>query len=403
MTFPRRQTFVSAWITTFLYNFAWGILFPLRYVYIHDQGIPLIAVGTLATAGSVGYSISSLTFGNLSDRIGKRKPLLIAALVICSVSYGLYQTTTSYAGFFALVVLDMSMIGAYSLMMNAIVTEILPKDSRGRVYGRYRVSGTLGYALAAGLIGVVTGRFGISAVFIIAALFVGLSGITALFLRESDTEPAQGHEKEIPAGKRPTFKTSLGTILATGFIWILIADLISTIGLQTASPFQNIYYQDVLRISEGQIGTLAMIAVLAEIPAMLLLTPLSDRVGRLPVILITYLVPAVVFLIIYFSSDYLGLIFAHSLLGLSIVRYTVGAALITDWFPRNLRGTILGAQAITFGVGGFIAPSLGGVLAEYSGIRLVFIVASALNFLAAGVFIISSKHNSQEQAHEQWV
>lgn len=396
MTISRRQTFASAWITTFLYNFAWGILFPLRYVYIHDQGIPLIAVGTLATAGSVGYSLSSLAFGNLSDRIGKRKPLMIAALFLCAISFGLYRKTTSYAGFFALVVLDMSMIGAYSLMMNAIVTEILPEGSRGKVFGRYRVSGTLGYALAAGLIGLVTGRFGISAVFVIAAIFVGFSGVTAIFLKESGFKTADKKVPESSGGNQATFKDSLGTILATGFIWILIADLVSTIGLQTASPFQNIYYQDVLQISEGQIGTLAMIAVLAEIPAMLLLTPLSDRVGRLPVILITYLVPAIVFLIIYFSTDYLGLILAHSLLGLSIVRYTVGAALITDWFPRNLRGTILGAQAITFGVGGFIAPSLGGVLAEFSGIQLVFIVASVLNFVAAGIFIISSRYNQQE-------
>ncbi len=398
MTFPRSRTFASAWITTFLFNFAWGILFPLRYVYIHDQGIPLIAVGTLATAGSVGYSLSSLTFGNLSDRLGRRKPLLIGTLTVCAVSFGLYTTTSSYAGFFALVVLDMAMIGAYSLMMNAIVTEILPQGSRGKVFGRYRVSGTLGYALAASLIGLVTGRYGISAVFVIAAIFVGLSGVTALFLNEQSPSPEELSRKTDQ--KKATLRDSLGTILATGFIWILIADLVSTIGLQTASPFQNIYYQEVLRISEGQIGTLAMIAVLAEIPAMLLLTPLSDRVGRLPVILITYLVPTVVFLIIYFSTDYLGLILAHSLLGLSIVRYTVGAALITDWFPRNLRGTILGAQAITFGVGGFIAPSLGGVLAEFSGIRLVFIVAAALNFIAAAIFIISSRHNQQDQALE---
>lgn len=379
-----RVTFGAAWVATFLINIAWGSTFPLLNVYIHDRGVSLLLIGTLSTAGSVAFSLAGILFGRLSDRLGRRRELIMVMLLVGAAGLAGYLWARTFLHFLALSLIDMAMIGGYTVLIDTLVTSILPEKQRGGDFGRYRISGSLGFALAGALLGSVTGAFGIEAVFVIAALAQAAAAVAIIFTRE----PA----RVVPLAATPAVGEGLWrTLTRTGLLWLLAADLVAIFGAQLAYPFMNIYTVERFGASANDLGWLSTIGVLAEIPAMLGLGRLSDRLGRGSILAFGFLTSALSWLLVYAAPGLWLMYVARPLMGISIIRYTVGVALISDRVPYEQRATLLGLSNLTFGAGGLIAPSIGGLFAESLGIRQVFLVAFVVQALATLLFVLTMR------------
>ncbi len=377
-----RRTFAAGWMATFFVNVAWGITFPLKNIYIYDHGISLVLIGTLATASAVSFSLGSFGLGRISDMLRKPRVIIILALLLSTTSSMLYLVANSYPHFFALSIIDMVMAGGYAVLIDTVVTSVLPKHRSGRGFGSYRISGSIGFALAAFLIGPVTNAFEIRAIFVIGAIGYAFAAIAASFMLDHHVE-ADG-EKE---SKTLPGRNSLQILVATGLIWFVIANFISIAGEQAAYPFLNIYLRDELGAATATIGLLSTVRVLAEIPAMLGLGRLSDRFGRSPILIAGFTTITFSWLLIYLAPDLPLIFIGLPLAGTSIVRYSVGISLISDRVPYKQRATVMGLINLTFGVGGIIAPTLGGMIAENYSARSTFALAFGIDLFATLLFI----------------
>jgi MFS family permease len=377
-----RRTFAAGWLATFFVNIAWGITFPLKNIYIHDQDISLVLIGTLATAGAISFSLGSFGLARVSDVLQRRKVIIIVALLLSTISSIFYLIANSYPQFLALSIIDMVMAGGYAVLIDTVITSVLPQQTSGRGFGAYRISGSIGFALAAILIGPVTEIFEVRAIFVIGAVGYTLAAIAASFMLEKRV--ADGQESET---KAHSTGSTLQTLILTGLIWLVIADFIAIAGEQAAYPFLNIYIQDELGATNATIGLLSTIRVLAEIPAMLGLGRLSDRVGRAPVLIYGFAAITLSWLLIYLAPDLTLIFIGLPLAGSSIVRYTVGVSFISDRVPNKQRATVMGLINMTFGVGGIIAPTLGGMIAENFGARNTFALALFIGIFATLLFI----------------
>jgi PPP family 3-phenylpropionic acid transporter len=364
-------------------TFAGGVIFPLRNVFIHDQGISLVLIGTLSTGGSMALSGSSFVVGRLSDWLGRRRHLAVGLLIMASATSLGFLRARDYNQFFWLTVLDMAGVGGYSLLIDAIVTSALPEKNRGGGFGGYRISGSLGFAVASAMLGFISSRFGIRAIFAVAAVAYAGAAVAASLMVEAETRRTS---PALDVGRRPGF---LRTLIFTGLIWFVLADLIAMIGGQIAFPFMNIYLDQALGASAGQIGFLSTVGVLAEIPAMLILGRLSDRYGRGPILVFGFLTTCLSWLLVYGATGLPLVYLARVLSGMGIVRYSVGIALLTDRAPNTYLGTLLSLSSLSFGLGGMIGPILGGLVAETAGVRPVFLLAAVVEVAATVLFMRS--------------
>ena len=371
------------------------MIFPLKSIYIHDQGITLAQIGTLATAGAIAFSVGGLAISNLSDRLGKRRGLIILLLISSAAVLLAYLGAETYFQFLVLSVLDMGMLGGYIILIDASVSTILPPGGRGGGFGWYRISGSIGFALAALSLGLVTTTFGIASIFVIGAGALLLASTATAFMVEAPPQP----DDPVLEIHRPRYRFHIVKILlASGLAWFVAADLITMFGAQIAFPYQNIYIHDVLGATAGQIGRIATIGVLAEIPSMLLLGNLSDRVGRGPVLMIGFLAGSFSWLLIFIAQDLLLVYLAVVLNGVAFVRYSVGVALITDRAPENQRATLMSLSNINFGLGGIFGPMIGAAIVARLQIRAVFLVAFCVNALGSLVYLVQVVRERQHQA-----
>jgi MFS family permease len=383
-----RRSFIAAWISTLLFNMSWGVVYPIRNVYIHDLGYSLVLIGALSTTASISLSISGLIYGRFSDRLGKRKSLIVFSMGAAALVYLGYLVADSYIAFVIIILLESWLLGGYSILVDTLVTSILPEEQRGRMFGRYRISGSIGYAIASALLGTLTTAFGMRAPFAFAFFAVGLAGVAFLFIKE--TPSSTPHER---SANLISMRSLWKTLLKTGVVWLVIADFIATFGAQMAFPFQSIYYKDNLGANAGQIGLFATVSVLCEIPAMLWLGSLSDRYGRIPILTIGFITTTLTWLLIFLAPSLTWIYFASALNGVGIIRHSTGVTLIADRVDYNERGTLLGLSYAMYGVAGLIAPTLGGIAAEWIGPRSIFMIAAIFSAAAVVFFVVTMRRN----------
>ncbi len=163
----------------------WG-LFPLLFA---AAGLDLVGVGLLAAVYPAVWGVGQLATGALSDRAGRKGPVVIGmwlqAAAIAGVLFG--RGFGPWAVAMGLLGLGTALV--YPTLL-AAVSDVAHPNWRGSAVGVYRLWRDTGYAVGAGLAGVLADAFGMGwAVGGVAALTF-LSGLVAL-VRMRETLPAR--------------------------------------------------------------------------------------------------------------------------------------------------------------------------------------------------------------------
>ena len=111
---------------------------------------------------------------------------------------------------------------------------------------------------------------------------------------------------------------------------------------------------------------------------------LSDKYGRIPILLISQIGTVIAFLILGFAGQVWLLFFARILDGITGGNIIVAQAYVTDITPREKRTEALGYIFAAFGVGFIIGPAVGGILAHYFSYETPYIFAA----IAATIVVI---------------
>ena len=106
---------------------------------------------------------------------------------------------------------------------------------------------------------------------------------------------------------------------------------------------------------------------------------LSDKYGRVPILIISQIGTAISFLMIAFAPNAAMLFAARILDGITGGNIIVAQAYVTDITPKEKRTQALGYIFAVFGVGFMFGPVLGGGLARF-GVRVPYIVAAVAAF-----------------------
>ncbi len=168
--------------------------------------------------------------------------------------------------------------------------------------------------------------------------------------------------------KFSTIDRRLLTILLIVFVQMLGASLIL--------PILPLYAQRTFQMTPELITLLVSSFFAAQFLAGPYIGRLSDRYGRIPVLIVSQIGTVISFVMLAFAPNFSWLFTARILDGITGGNLIVAQAYITDITPREKRTEFLGYIFAAFGLGFMFGPALGGVLAAAYGATMPFLVAA---------------------------
>ncbi len=150
----------------------WGLLPVLLMTYGYDQ----LHIGQVTATYPVIWGLGQVFTGKMSDHVSKKK-MLVTGMLLQAGAILLYPF---FQGFGVLVALSV-LLGAgtaivYPVFLSAIAEASHPVQ-RAESLGTFRLWRDLGYAIGAVISGLVSDFFGLSAAFVLTAVFTALSSL----------------------------------------------------------------------------------------------------------------------------------------------------------------------------------------------------------------------------------
>ena len=186
------------------------------------------------------------------------------------------------------------------------------------------------------------------------------------------------------------------------FAFVFFLLLIDSIGMRMIFPETASIISEVGNVSLDKAATYSgwMMSIYAVLQLTLspVLGGLSDRFGRRPLLLLSFIGSLMNYLILSFADSITFLFIGRIIGGLCGASLTAGFAYMADISTPEKRARDFGLVGSAIGLGFIIGPFLGGVLSEY-GTRIPFIAAAILSFFAliCGFFFIPESLKSENR------
>jgi MFS family permease len=147
-------------LTRFMRLFAYGSLSVVLVFYLIGLGLNASQTGLLLTLTLVGDTVISLYLTTRADRIGRRRMLIVGAILMAAA--GLAFTCTSnlvlliIAGTIGVISPSGNEVGPFLSIEQAALSHVVPDRSRTEVFAWYTLAGSLATAMGALFAGTIT-------------------------------------------------------------------------------------------------------------------------------------------------------------------------------------------------------------------------------------------------------
>lgn len=180
---------------------------------------------------------------------------------------------------------------------------------------------------------------------------------------------------------------------------ILLIVFVQMVGASLILPILPLYAQGEFGLSPQAITLLASAFFASQFVAGPFLGRVSDRVGRVPVLLVSQLGTVIAFAALGAAPAAWVLYAARILDGLTGGNIIVAQAYVTDITPPERRSEALGLIFAAFGISFFIGPALGGLALQAFGPRVPYYLAAvaALVTLLLTWFTLDESQDEEER------
>jgi MFS family permease len=360
---------------SFLTDVASDMTYPLLPLFLATTlGASATAVGAIEGAAESAAALLKLASGWLSDRVPRRKPLILAGYGIASLIRPLIGLAQSASQVLAIRVADRVGKGIRGAPRDALIADSVDPAIRGRAFGFHRAADHAG-AVVGPLLAFALLRWGgldLRDVFLLTAIPGALAVAAVVFgVREVPRETAKTSRKldlRAPLGKR--------------FWSFLTVLLIFTLGNST-DAFLLLRARD-LGIDAALIPILwALLHVVKALSS----TPggaLSDRIGRKPLLIAGWVLYAAVYFALSRADAAWQVWALFAVYGVYFgLTEGVEKALVADLVPADRRGTAFGWYNLAMGVGALPASLIFGMIWDRAGAPVAFGFGAIMALIAA--------------------
>ncbi|MEK7239968.1 MAG: MFS transporter [Gemmatimonadota bacterium] len=381
------------------------MIYPLLPAFLTATlGVGAAWVGVIEGAADAVASLLKLASGWWSDRMPRRKPLVVWGYGIASVLRPLIGLTVAAWQVLAIRVGDRVGKGIRGAPRDAMIADAVPANERGRAFGVQRAADHAGAVMGPLIAFVLLQWVGVSVrtVFLLAAVPAAMAMAVAVFgvkedgrrltvdgrrMATDDSSATAGGGRPVAEGSGPMAGAAHGVPLGAPFWRYLAVLVLFTLGNSTDAFL--LLRASQLGVSAPMIpllwAALHVVKSVTSIPA----GAWSDRVGRRTLIATGWLWYALVYLGFAMATAMWhawALFIAYGLFfGLT---EAVERALVADLVPAERRGTAFGWYNGVIGAAVLPASIVFGLLWDWRGSAVAFSVGAASAALASVALVM---------------
>jgi MFS family permease len=390
-----------------------------------DPAWALIKTWALFATGFVVRPFGAIVFGRVGDLIGRKYAFLVTLTIMGLSTFviGLLPTYTSIGLLAPSILLVLRLLQGLALGGEyggaaVYVAEHVPDNKRGYYTSFIQITATLGLFVS---LGVILGvkrmmseadfkAWGWRVPFLLSILLVAMSLYIRLKLKESplfSSLKASGKSSMAPLresfGNWSNLKIVLlvlfGATAGQGIVWY------------TGQFYALTFLQSVLKVDLTKASIIVAVAILFGMPFFVVFGALSDKIGRLKIMMAGNLIAALTYLPIYHAMKnnmgdpkHPNMVILTLLVFIQVIYVTMVygpiAAFLIESFPAKIRYT---SFSLPYHIGngwfGGTLPLIAGLLVEWTHgnifAGLYWVIAVALMTFLVGTFALNERHRVQ--------
>lgn len=361
-----------------------ALLTPLLPFIRDDFALDYTQAGWLVSAFVVSYGIGQLPAGWLADRIGPR-----AVITIGVAGVGLSGLLISLSPTYVVMIVFLVMLGAtgggYHPASAPLVSATVAPEKRGQALGIHQIGGTASYFLTPLIGAAIATALGWRGSFIAISFPAILFGIIFYVLlgRRGYTRKAK---QDIPTGhpERPSAPSGLRRLVA-----FLILSIASLALIMSTISFIPLFMVDHFNVSKEAAAAMLALVYSGGLWAGPLGGYLSDRIGRIPVIVVACLIAGPVIYLLNLVPFGWGIFAVLVAVGMVMhIPMPVSEAYLVSQTSERKRSTVLGIYFFSSRGGpGVIAPVIGYLIDRFGFYTSFTIVGATLLVVTLGCSI----------------
>lgn len=379
------------WVS-FLSDVASDMIFPLLPDFLtRTLKAGPAAVGAIEGVAEATSSLMKMVSGWLSDRVPRRKPLIVAGYSIAALARPLIGLAASWTQVLVIRFTDRIGKGIRTSPRDALLADLVPPEKRGRAFGLQRAMDNAG-AVVGPLLAAALLKFFFEderSIFLLAAI-PGLATVALLVFAVKEP-PKTRRDPAAPRAASAPLPRRLRIAIGIFVVFTLASSTDAFLILRASDAGVALWQLPLLwAFFNG-------VKAAAGVPG----GALADRLGRVPAIIAGWMVYAV---------SYVGFSFVSSpapmwaWMGFYALFYamTEGAerALVADLAPARLRGKAFGAFHASVGFASLPASILFGLWWKAFGPRGAFLIGAGIAIVAAAALLVFRSRSGPLRAVE---
>lgn len=359
---------------------------PVLPLFIRALDVPMATVGFIAAASTVVGIVVSLPAGILSDVIGRRRVILIAAVVFATAPFLYLLVSLPW---------QLVMVRIYHGLATAILGPVAMAavadtfdERRGERMGWYSSATMVGRFLAPFVGGALIFGDDFRWVYITTGVIGTLSLVAALRLPLSRATSGSVGEA-IKRERREIWRDIVAILTHRGILTTSAIEAVQYFAFGCLEVFLPIYLYEQAGFAPLGIGLLFTIQIVVATLTKPFMGRLSDRYGRVLMITAGLVLGGITMTFMTYSKNYLVLAVLVGLFGLGLATVTASsAALVADLSRASSYGGALGVLSSVMDIGHSAGPMVGGLLISAYHYNTAFGVVGAIMVMAGLVFAL---------------
>ncbi len=344
--------------------------------YLEALGASTPIIGLFGTVEDFFDAIYQYPGGWIADRLGRRRAFLIF-ITLTSLGYLIYLFSPSWPWLFAALGLVMAWQSMGSPGIFAVIGDSLPPERRAMGFTLQSILKRVPIVIAPMIGGLLIARVGIiSGVHKGLLVSLALAAVTLVLVLNLNVTIHRPDVTNI-AGVWRSFHSALKRLL--------ISDIIIRTCEGMTGVFTILYVTNVAGLSVARYGTLIAIQMTTSILIYIPAGKISDRIGRKPFVIATFLSFALFPIAIILASNFTLMIFAFVIGGLREIGEPARKAMIVDFAKEKLRARSVGLYYLVRSLSITPAAALGGLLWKINP-QVPFVTAGIIGIVGTIVF-----------------
>jgi PPP family 3-phenylpropionic acid transporter len=359
----------------FFNYFALGALLPLLSIYLIKIGLSGIQIGIISSMGAFIAIFSPPFWGIVSDKTRRHKPILMGLMVVAAMSVLIIPLSENYY-------MLLPIFGVYYLAsstINPLIDGITIQSNLP--FGKVRLWGSVGFAVAALLVGKLAEMTELSIIFYayVVAIICSIAILLTIQVNFKDNKSLMIKDvKKLMSNKL--------------FIVFLIYLFLVCGTLMGHNIFFGLLFEE-LGGDATLIGLAFMLFALSEAPIMQITPYFIRKYGVVNMMTIAPMIGAFRWLLHAIIPSPTVLLALFFLQGLFYAPFLLGVTeFIQTRIPNHLKSTSMTIySAVGFGMGGVVVNFISGILYDYVSAKAIYGFYAILCALSIGVVLYLRK------------